>query len=181
MEKQCTLWKLVLKGDQKAYRQFVGEYFSVLFNYGHRFSEDHELIKDTIQELFITIWEKRNNLSNDVNVKAYLLSSFRRALHRKIKPHIRMVSLKEQNLQSFDIRTCVEERFIKNESSVHLAKTISDLLNNLPDRQKEVIYLKYFLDLSRQEISETLGIVPQTVSNIIQMALKNLKISWPAK
>jgi DNA-directed RNA polymerase specialized sigma24 family protein len=49
----------------------------------------------------------------------------------------------------------------------------------LPERQKEVVYLKFFESLSREEISHILEIAPQTVSNILQIALGKLRQGTP--
>lgn len=183
MDLQSFLWKDVLNGDTKAFRQLVDTYFPMLYNYGLGFSKNEELIKDTVQEVFVVIWQRKEYLSRDVNVKAYLFSSFRRALHRKIKPLMRVVSLNDYNHErnSFEIGAYLEDEIITKESSATLAKHVVSLLNMLPARQKEVIYLKYFMSLSRDEISQSLDIAPQTVSNIIQMALKKLRSVSPGE
>src|SRR3569623_1635685 len=85
LQQGCDLWKLSLTGDRAAFQQMMAQHFRHLVNYGTKFTHDKELVKDTIQELFIRFWEKRANLSNDVNPHAYLTASLRRALHRKIQ------------------------------------------------------------------------------------------------
>lgn len=177
MENQFCLWKAVLEGNTKAFRRLVDDYFQTLFNYGLGFTKDQELVKDTIQEVFIVIWQSRAKLSKEVNIKAYLLSSLRRALHRKIKPLMRLVSLNENNEDGrcFNVNIQVDDQLLKKEYTLALANQTVAMLNSLPSRQKEVIYLKFFMSLTREEISDALGIAPQTVSNIIQMALKNLR------
>jgi RNA polymerase sigma factor (sigma-70 family) len=49
------------------------------------------------------------------------------------------------------------------------------LINVLPKRQKEIIYLKFFENLGREEIADIMQISPQAVSNLLQKALKNLR------
>lgn len=131
--------------------------------------------------MFIYIWEKRATLATEVNIKAYLFSSFRRMLHRKLSPQIRMVDFKDSGYleNKFDLGAYADDGLIKTEQTRQLARQIATMLNGLPLRQKEVVYLKFFLNMSRDEISETLSITPQTVSNILQMALKNLRNDLP--
>ena len=136
------------------------------------------MIKDVIQEVLINIWEKRENLSEEVNVKAYLLSSFRRALHRKIKPDIRIVDLQDYHY-GFDFNATVDNDIIISEDARRRLEFIKDILNALSPRQKEIVYLRFFANMSREEIAQTLSIAPQTVSNIIQIALKNLRTYFP--
>lgn len=178
LNNHILLWKLALKGDQRSYQKIVEIYFDQLFNYGLKFSKDKELIKDVIQEVLINIWEKRENLSDEVNVKAYLLSSFRRALHRKIKPDIHIVNFQDY-YYSFDFNATIDNDLIVTEDTKRRLEFIKNILNELSPRQKEIIYLRFFVNMSRDEIAQTLSIAPQTVSNIIQIALKNLRTYFP--
>ncbi|WP_018626507.1 RNA polymerase sigma factor [Niabella aurantiaca] len=181
LEAFTSLWKLATGGNQKAYRLIVEEYFWQLFNYGLKYSRDEALLKDTVQDLFVYIWEKRATLATEVNIKAYLFSSFRRMLHRKLNPQIRMVDFKDATYleNKFDLSAYVDERLIKTEQARQLSLQVTALLNGLPLRQKEVVYLKFFHNMSRDEIASILNIAPQTVSNILQMALKNLRCNLP--
>lgn len=173
------LWSNALKGDKAAFKQLLEIYFPILYNYGMGFSQDKEVVKDTIQDLFIVIWNSRSNLKKEVNVKAYLLCSFRRALQKKANPRVKTISLTnyQEDRSSFHLNTSVEEDLIRKESVAKTANNMVALVNALPSRQKEVVYLHFFSALSRDEISEILGIAPQTVSNILQMALKKLRAS----
>ncbi len=64
---------------------------------------------------------------------------------------------------------------IANEENVRIVKIIAANLSRLPTRQKEVVYLKFFQDLNRDDISRAMSISPQTVSNLLQLALKKLR------
>ena len=156
--------------------------FRPLFYYGTKFSDDEEMVKDTIQELFIRLWDKKENLSTDVNPKAYLIASLRRALHRKIQSQSRFSNYSEleDNLNYFDMEASAEEKLIEKEVSANKSQKIAANINSLPKRQKEVIYLKFFQEMSRDEISETMSIMPQTVSNLLQLALKKLRTDMNA-
>lgn len=173
----CDLWKLFLAGDRVAFQQLIAQHFRHLVNYGTKFTDDKELVKDTIQELFIRFWEKRANLSDDVNPRAYLTASLRRALHRKIQSVSRFQSFDdvENSSDLFDMELSVEARIIEKEYGRNIAQKIAQNMEELPKRQKEVVYLKFFQEMSRDEISEVMGISAQTVSNLLQMALKNLR------
>lgn len=172
-----TIWRELISGNKTAFQQLMHQYFRVLFSYGTKFSRDEELVKDTIQELFIRLWDRKAHLAADVNPKAYLLASLRRALHRKTTVQDRFSSYDslEDSINFFDFELSVEHAFIQKEGSASLAKEIADKVAGLPKRQKEVVYLKFFQEMSRDEISTTMGISPQTVSNLLQSALKKLR------
>jgi RNA polymerase sigma factor (sigma-70 family) len=179
----CNLWKSFRTGDKLAFGQLMRENFRHLFSYGSKFCDDSELVKDVIQELFLKLWEKRLNLCDDVNPKAYLTASLRRALHRKIQSQSKFSSYSELNQLecSFDLEISVEEQLIERESARHLAFKIASNLSGLPARQREVVYLKFFHDHSRDEISEIMQIAPQTVSNLLQLALKKLRMELKSR
>lgn len=172
-----NIWCKFIKGDKLAFNSLMQVYFNVLFCYGCKFSKDQELVKDTIQELFIRIWETRENLSIDVKPKPYLMASLRRALHRKIKKEPYKISYSDlwDNINFFDFEISVEQNYIKNEKQMLIAQEMAMKVSLLPKRQKEVVYLKFFMDMGRDDICKVMDIRPQTVSNLLQSALKNLR------
>jgi RNA polymerase sigma factor (sigma-70 family) len=183
MEQEHTLWALFLEGDTTAFAAIMKQHFKHLFNYGMKFCDDTELVKDTIQELFIKLWNKKANLSKSVNTKAYLTASVRRILYRKLQSQNKFENFSNYGDYNnyFDFEVSVEEKLIKKEFNADLAYKITQNLDGLPGRQKEVIYLKFFDELSRDEISEIMGISRQTVSNLLQMALKKLRLQLTMK
>lgn len=75
----------------------------------------------------------------------------------------------------FQVEFSVEEQFIEDEAVGQRAEQLKKLLNTLPARQKEVVYLRFFQELSRDEIAGVMAITPQTVSNLLQLAFKQLR------
>jgi RNA polymerase sigma factor (sigma-70 family) len=177
LDQGSDLWKLFLRGDKNAFEQLIAQNFRHLVNYGTKFTDDKELVKDTIQELFIRFWDKRSNLCDDVNPRAYLTASLRRALYRKVQSLSRFQSFSdfENNADTFALEISVETKMIQDENSLNLVNKIALNMEGLPKRQREVVYLKFFQELSRDEIAEIMGISQQTVSNLLQMAIKNLR------
>lgn len=173
------LWQLLLQGDKIALSRLMDYYLDALYNYGIHFSVDHCLVEDCIQELFTGIWQRRDFLSMPVNIKSYLFSSLRRMILRKTKSgkKVTIVSINENENDSgdFDFEISVEQAFIRQEETKGIAQKIKNLIAVLPKRQKEMIYLKFFENLRREEIAEIMQITPQAVSNLLQKALKNMR------
>lgn len=176
MQNYQQQWQRFLNGDIDAYEKVLQFHFRDLFYYGSKFSKDPEFVKDAIQDLFLTLWEKRENLGNDVPVKAYLMASLRRIMHRsaKINSRIPRVALDDIN-QTFEVDFSIEQKLIETEIAQIRVLKIKKSIEELPARQKEVIYLKYFQELDRSQIADIMGISPQTVSNLLQIALSQLK------
>ncbi len=172
------IWRQLLKGDVEAFECLMTTHYGTLFWYGRKFSDDEEFIRDKIQDLFLYIWEKRRNLKADVPVKPYLMASLRRMMHRAHDPKLVHHPSLADHPALFDVKFSVEREYITRESTLLLAKRIRTVLDKLPPRQKEVIYLKFFQDLSRDQIATVMNIAPQTVSNVLQIAVKQLRIHW---
>jgi RNA polymerase sigma factor (sigma-70 family) len=67
---------------------------------------------------------------------------------------------------------------IEQESLNEMTQKVSELLNELPKRQREVLYLRFYQNLERAEIADIMGINEQSVSNHLQAAFKNFKDNW---
>jgi len=171
------LWQLMLQGDHFALAQLMELHVDTLYNYGIRFSDDHTMVEDCIQNLFIGIWQRRDFLSTPLNIKSYLFSSLRRMIHRKARlvKKVSVISLSDNDSPGFDFELSIEHSLIQQEESRIMANKLKYLITALPKRQKEVIYLKFFENLNREEIADIMQINPQAVSNLLQKALKNLR------
>lgn len=177
-----VLWQDFLAGEVRAFEKLMSDNFRLLFRYGSKFSRDRELVKDSIQDLFLILWEKRDNLNPDAAVKPYLMASLRRLMHRQVSSRtwVGGEALQEED-DYFEIEFSVEDDYIRNEATHSRAHHLQKLINALPRRQKEVVYLKFFQELSREQIAEVMAVSPQTVSNLLQIAIRHLKTHWKAE
>lgn len=172
------VWQNFVDGDISALKFLMETHFKMLFNYGMKIIKDEELVKDTVQELFIKLWNRKEHLCREINIKAYLITSLRRSLYRKIQSLNKFESFTDYDneLLPFDFEISVEQMFINNESNKLIALKLARFVMLLPKRQKEVLYLKFMQNLNRDEIAGVMNISLQTVSNIYQIALKNLRV-----
>jgi RNA polymerase sigma factor (sigma-70 family) len=106
-------------------------------------------------------------------IKAYFFT----ALRRQVLNQLRNLHLRELQIGSLprpDIDFSPEEIVVRNEEYERLQSKIAALLNELPRRQKEVIYLRYFEEMEYTQIAEIMGIHYQSVLNLTQKALQKL-------
>lgn len=170
----AELWQLVAKGDQGA---FDHVYFSTakdLYKYGFRFSQDKELIKDVIQDVFIHIWEARNGLHIQKSIKFYLFSAFRREVIKRVNS-----ACKFETIDEYHSKVCWELSFQEildeNQISLDSAHKLTRAIDGLPLRQKEAIYLRYLQELTYDEISELMGVQIPSIYNLISKGIRSLK------
>jgi RNA polymerase sigma factor (sigma-70 family) len=180
-EEEQKLWREMLAGNVTAYKDLIDRTYDLLFHYGTKFNGDRELIKDCIQDVFLGVWEKRNALNPDIPPKPYLLASLRRRLHR-LTSRLRMDCMDYYNESDivFDLEFSAEYQLIESENDRLLALRMTEMLNELPKRQKEAVFLRFYNDMEREEIAMVMDIQPQSVSNLLQEAFKFIKSHWRA-
>ena len=141
------------------------KYYPELMVYGKTLTTNQQLIEDTIQDLFLTLWQKSQSLMFKNSIENYIFISFRNNLIRKIK--------KEQTIrikQQLFILPDSDNTFIEAKEEI-----LNDFLQKLPARQKEVLFLRFYKNKSFLEIAELLGISYQVARNFSYRAIKQLK------
>ncbi len=169
-----VLWNALKKGDLDAFSFLFKTFYPGLHNYGLKISNNNvSLTEDCLQDFFLYIYEHRENLADLNTVKPYLYTSFRRSLIHAIKKSNKLVTHEELKhgkiiFSDEDLMISQEITFLKNER-------VFELLNDLPYRQKEVLYLRYYSDLKVGEISKVMGINYQSAVNLIHKSIKNIR------
>jgi RNA polymerase sigma factor (sigma-70 family) len=148
-----------------------------LFNYGYKIVPNEDFIKDSIQELYLRLWEKRTSISEAGSVKAYLFASLRRIILRRLKKseHRMERNYRYQKTMFGDIYN-VEELMIHFETDRQKKNQAELALQSLSKRQKEAIYLKFYDGLSNAEIAEVMEINIQSVYNYISEAIHEMQV-----
>jgi len=171
------LWLGIRDGDEQAYTLIFGRYHRTLYNYGSKLSGNSAIVEDAVQEVFIDIWRLRANLTENVtSVKFYLYRALRRRIHvatDKFPVTEELTMLPDQAMPSTYSNS--ETMLIQAESSTMIARKIREMLSQLPERQIEVITLRYFEDFSVEEIADIMGINEKSVRNLIYKAITSFR------
>ena len=174
------LWQQLKNGSELALGKLIKKYFNLLQNYGYKFVRNEDFVKDCVQEVFVEIWSRRQNISQPDSVRAYLLSSVRKkilreSIRQKINADDEIINI-ENDLKFAEFSP--ELIIIEQENTQETIKKVSGLLNSLPKRQREVIYLRFYQNLERDEIAQIMGVNSQSVSNLLQAAFKTIRENW---
>jgi RNA polymerase sigma factor (sigma-70 family) len=173
------LWQSFKKGEREAFEAILNQYYPILLNYGIRFCQDKEFVKDSVHDLFVGIWNRRENLGDVVSVKSYLMQALRKNI---IRESGRLKWFKEADIISdeynfeveFNIETYLISREIENESLQKLQLELSKLTK----RQREAIFLRFNQDLSYEEIANIMTINYRSAVNLIHEAIKTIRQHW---
>ena len=143
------LWYLFLNGDDKVFSAIYQQYIEKLLSYGYKLCSDRELVHDSIQEIFIELFLKRKKAGKKIeNIKAYLFVAFRNGLIKKIKRQHKYESINligDAEIQYFNTDYNIHNQLVEFEISNELKEKLSIAVNNLPPKQKEIIYLDLIL------------------------------------
>lgn len=168
---EYQLWTAFKGGDIEAYSVIYQQYFFLLYNYGKKISSNHELVKDCIQDLFVKIWNNRENLNQTTSIRYYLLTSLRNKLIDALEsPNNRFLTSADM------IPLEMEEAAHEDTDFLYQQKhKVFQAMNKLSKHQQRAIHLKFFDDYSNDEIAHELNITTQSVYNLIFKSLRSLR------
>jgi RNA polymerase sigma-70 factor (ECF subfamily) len=170
MQDEPQLVKSLSKGNILAFNTLFKEYSGRLYRFAFGYLKTEAESEELVQEVFTRIWEKRNDLKEELSFKSYLFTiSF-----NIIRKHFRTKAYFSEYLQSkvyeeHDISTSQE---ISYDSLFQYVKKLAD---KLPERRKEIFTMSRFDGQNINEIAEQLRISHKTVENQLTEALKYIR------
>ena len=174
-----ALWNQLRLGDEEAFSSLFERYYSTLVNYGKTLMTGEDRVKDCVQDVFVDIWTYRYKLNEAIVVKAYLLSSVRKRIARlHHREHI-FSNIKQIDSLEFLFDFSIEERLIADETTAKKVEQLNKSINQLSDRQKEAIYLRYHQGLTVEQVAEVLNLNYQSTKNLLHRAILQLRKDFP--
>lgn len=162
-------WQAFTEGNEEALGSLFRLYYTQLYKYGCKICPNTIILEDCIQELFLQLWQKKTPVPV-TSVKAYLL----KALKYKLLKAMQQKSNKPvEDSDAFEISH--EHFLINRQHNEEKVKKVIDALALLTTRQKEIIYLKFYQNLSYEEVSEIMNISYQTARNLLHKGVSAMK------
>lgn len=172
------LWGSLKEGNENAFSILFKRHYAHLVRYGNSFLPFPEKVQDCVQDVFTDIWIYRDKLHDKVVVKAYLLACVRKRITKSQERDriFRLSSTMDTFEFLFDFS--IEHNLISDETTAAKVSHLNHLINDLPSRQKEALYLRYNQELTVDQISDTLGVNYQSANNLLHRALLSLRKEW---
>ena len=150
-------------------------YIDGLFNFGTRFTSDRELIKDCIQDVFVKLYTKRDELDSVGNIKSYLYVSLRNRINDEFRHNAHNVDdeVNENNIPNMEYAEM--EDFDSKNQDVMRAKNVNDCFDKLSPRQRQIVTLYYVEQRKYDDICRIMGINYQSVRNLMHRSLLRLR------
>ncbi len=170
---EFLLLQQLAEGDRKAFRALYDLHRDKLFFYTLRLTESKQVAEDVLQEVFIKVWQQRENLKEIRSFDAWLftlaknqvINGFKRAsLERTI-----IAGMKDAATESSDPVT----------QSINYRETnrfLQEAINQLPPQQKKIYHLRQEQGMKTREIAHQLNISPLTVKKHVAQAVRSIRL-----
>jgi len=166
------LTALLKQGNQSGYTELYNRYKTLLYVFALRRIDDRAEAQDMIQELFLTLWHKREELVLRGSFRSYIFTALRNRMLDVIA-HRNVASRYLDSFQSYlDTTEGTTDHLIRTKE---LSALIENEIAALPPKMRAVFELSRNTNMSRKEIAEALDLPEDTVKSRMHNALKILK------
>lgn len=172
-ESDQSLLDALIKGEETAFEKIYKSYFALLQNYSASIVGDSEAALEIIQNIFVALWENRKNLDREKSLRNYLL----RSTHNNSLRYLKTRFLHLQHQENLKRKKSEEEQenVIRAEEGPEPEQQLSALLNELPERSRQVMIMSHIENRKSADIARKLGISVRTVETILYQAMKKLR------
>lgn len=167
-EDESALLQGMRLDDMSSFEKLYKHYHKMLWHFARELLKDEDEAEDTVQQVFIRIWEKRADLLISTSLRSYLFTSVRNACLKK------MDKSQRETVSEFE-----EDAGVHAHSDSAQFKDLQMAINNsieaLPERCRLIFRLSRFAGLTYQEIANELDLSVKTVENQMSKALTILR------
>ncbi len=160
------------KNNHDSFEKLFDHYSQILFQFSFSYLKSKEVAEEVVQEVFIKIWDNRNNLRTDTSFKSYLFTIALNSIRKWFNKQARQNNLEHDVLLEFSNDT---EGFDDNQDYQMLLDKLDEFIQQMPEKRKQVFIKKKIEGKSLKEISVELSITTKTVEYHISEGMKFLK------
>ena len=169
---EATLVQRVVNGDAAAWEPLMLAHQQAVFRLAYLFLGDSDDADDIAQETFLRAYRELRRFDPSRALRPWLLSITANLARNRLRSAGRYLAVLTRAFRSEQMPVGIEENSAKQMEATDLWKAIQTL--SLPDQQ--VVYLRYFLDLSVTETAEVLRVAEGTVKSRLSRALEKLRL-----
>lgn len=168
----AELMRKIREDNMFAFDELYVRYSKRVFSFAFSIIKSVEESENILQDVFLNLWEKRHNVEKDSSVKYYIFTI-------AYNSAISIIRKKARDAQFFDYLNSLQELYqdppsLELEYS-ELTKTLNNIIDHLPQRQKDIYNLHKVEGLKYHEIAQRLSISVNTIETHMSRALKTIK------
>lgn len=168
-----------MHSEEIAFEQIYVTYFPRLIRFAETYLLNREEAENTVQDMFMSLWEHRKETPFHGDVTAYLFIILKNRCIDILRKNVRnsSTSLSDIQREELNYKLYSLEAFDTDELSFsELQKAVTLAVEVLPERCREIFRLSRIHGMNNREIARKLHISPNTVENQISIALKKLRM-----
>lgn len=162
------------RGNDQAFSELYNLYVNILFNYGIRLTNDRELLKDCIHDVFVRVYQKRDNRHAIRNFGSYIIISLKNKLLDEFR---RQTFTSDMAVEECNERRTddVEHDYLLMERDNLQQQQVSHLMQSLTRRQRQAITLYYIEQRKYDEICDIMQMNYHSVRNLMHRGMVRLR------
>ncbi|QTE22565.1 RNA polymerase sigma factor [Polaribacter cellanae] len=169
------LWQEFKSGSESAFATIYKNHAAKLYSYGLKLVRNEDLVKDSIQDLFVDIWNSKDKLANVTSIKGYLYKSIRRKLIREATKQRKFFDNTKDISNLLSSTPSAEFNLIEKQHFDRDCKILKKHIATLSQKQKEIIHLKFYANLSYEDIMEVMSLDKKATYNLMSRTVKILR------
>ena len=158
-------------GDEKAFEYLYRCYWDELYSLALSFLKSPSLAEDTLQEVFIKLWLKRETISAVKEFKPYFMAMVRYEIINTLRKKKLYVLIQD----SEEVVVAGDCHLKNSFSDKEMSCLIREALDKLPDKQQLIFLLSREQGLTHEHIAQQLNISKKTIANIITLVLNHIR------
>lgn len=164
-----------LSGNKRAFERIYKRFYPELYNYARQFQIDHDASNDCIQDVFLEIWNSRKRLKI-TSIRPYLFISVRNKI-TKYRSRSLQEQLRAEKYQQEEFEVKYNPAKIRSdaENKKELEKKLQSGVEKLSPRQREVLFLIFYNNMSYADAAKILGIKVKTAYNQVHKSINDLR------
>ncbi len=170
LENEAQFVRSLSQGNILAFNTLFRAYSGRLYRFAYGYLKSEAVSEELVQEVFTRIWENRKSLKSEYSFRSYLFTIAFNIIKKQFRREAcNSEYFRTRVTEDFDLETTKKINY----DSLH--QYISELVDKMPGRRREIFIKSRFEGLSIKEISEELNISHKTVENQLTDALKFLR------
>ncbi len=174
----ADLMARIQAGEEPAFTEFVGRYQRRFYRLAYGYLRDHEESLDAVQEAFIKIYRARHTWEPRANPFTWAYRIVANQCVDMLRKRRGFAAASLDDEESTEARTLADDSVVDPQVLVEWGEQRRRLMAavmKLPPRQREIIMLRHYEDLSLQEIAAVQGCALGTVKSSLHRAIASLK------
>lgn len=173
--KKCSddeLTVLMRRDDRIAFTEIYDRFRGIMYIYSRKISKGEQEAEDMVQDVFISLWDKRETFKLSGPLSSYLYTAVRYKFFDLVSRQKIRSDYATSFQQFLDLNENPTDQYINEKE---LQQQVEKEVANLPEKMREIFELSRNAGLSHREIAEYLDISEKTVKNQVNNALKVLR------